>query len=145
MNFRDVSREQTTIPFTEQRHTAYRIVINNQDNPPLPITGIRATGNEYALKFLPVKGAAYRVYYGSEHAAPPHYEVAPVLELLRQGFHATDVALGPQSESAAMKVNAGYDWVALLNSQFFLGLAITLMVPALAWALFRAAKRIDLQ
>jgi len=145
LNFRDVSREQTTIPFTEQRHTAYRIVINNQDNPPLPITGIRATGNEYALKFLPVKGAAYRVYYGSEHAAPPHYEVAPVLELLRQGFHATDVALGPQSESAAMKVNAGYDWVALLNSQFFLGLAITLMVPALAWALFRAAKRIDLQ
>ncbi len=46
---------------------------------PLEITGVVAEGNVYHLVFLALKDTAYRLYYGSEAAERPSYDMAVVL------------------------------------------------------------------
>lgn len=140
LHFQDINREQTSIGFPEHRQQHYRIVIHNQDNPPLEITSIIGVGNGYQLVFLPQPGKSYQLRYGADKAEPPRYETAPILELLRRGYHSTAASLGP--ETAATRVEDKLDFGKLLNSKLFLGTAIGLMVLVLGWSLYRVGKRV---
>lgn len=141
LRFRDLNREQTAITFPEQRHTAYRIVIQNHDNPPLAISKLNGFGNGYNLLFLPLPGKIYSLRYGSEKAKRPSYETGPIRELLRRGYRSNPASLG--LESAASTNPDTLDFANLLNSKFFLSAVIVLMVAVLAWSLVRAGKRIE--
>lgn len=141
LHFRDIKREKTAISFPEQRQKTYRIVLSNQDNPPLDITGITGTGPGYNLIFLPSPGKTYLLRYGSEKAKRPAYDTAPIRELLRRGYKSTLAGLGP--ESAEMPESKNLDFAKLLNSKWFLGAVIGLMVAVLGWSLVRAGKRIE--
>lgn len=141
VHFQDINREQNALAFPEQRHDRYQIVIRNQDNPPLAIQTITGIGNGYHLVFLPLQGKTYTLRYGSRQAKQPHYDTAPIREFLRRGYKSTPAALGPEESSAP--VSESFDFTRLLNSQFFLGAVVMLMVAVLAWSLIRAGKRID--
>lgn len=141
--FRDMHREQLAIAFPERRQEQYRIVIDNDDNPPLEITGVKAEGNVYRATFLAEAGKSYRVYYGSEVAEAPKYEAATVLATLRQSFQPRPVSLGSQIDNAAFGGEPGLTVRKALNNWVFLGSMICLMVIVLAWGLFRAGKQID--
>jgi hypothetical protein len=141
LHFRDIKREQTAVSFPEQRQKTYRIVLSNQDNPPLAVTGITGTGPGYNLIFLPSPGKTYRLHYGSEKAKRPVYDTGPIQELLRRGYKGIPAELGP--ESAEASVPETLDFAKLLNSQWFLGMAVALMVVVLGWVLVRAGKRIE--
>ena len=71
VHFRGFTQEKLAIPFPEQRQAEYRIVIDNDDNPPLTITKITAEGNAYQLKFITDGRAPYRLYYGSTRPRRP--------------------------------------------------------------------------
>src|SRR5439155_17699554 len=73
-SFRNQHREQLTITMPERREEQYRIVIRNEDNPPLNVTGVRAEGSVQRVVFLAQPGKTYRVFYGSETAEAPKYE-----------------------------------------------------------------------
>lgn len=141
LHFRDINREQTSISFPEQRRERYLIVIRNRDNPPLEITGISASGNGYNLLFLPQQDKTYSVHYGSDIAGQPDYDTAPIRELLRRGYKSVSAPLG--AETAAAAVPEAVDMAKLLNSKFFLGAVVTLMVAILAWSLVRVGKRVE--
>jgi hypothetical protein len=141
LHFRDINRDQTSVSFPEQRQDHYRIVIRNRDNPPLEITAITGRGNGYNLLFLPLQGKNYSVRYGAEKAEQPSYDTAPIRELLRRGYKSVSVPLG--SETSAAPVPETVDIAKLLNSKFFLGAVVTLMVAVLAWSLVRVGKRIE--
>jgi len=141
LHFRDIQREQSAVSFPEQRQKSYRIVLSNQDNPPLAITGITGTGPGYHLIFLPAPGQIYLLRYGLEKAKRPAYDTASIRELLRRGYKSTLAELGP--ESAEASVPEPLDLAKLLNSKWFLGMAVALMVAVLAWVLVRAGKRIE--
>lgn len=140
LHFQNINRDQTSIGFPEQRQPRYRIVIQNQDNPPLHVNTITGTGHGYQLLFLPQAGLSYRLQYGSTQAEPPRYDTAPIQELLRRGYQSSTADLGP--ETAAAAAEAKFDVGELLNSRWFLGLAIGLMVIVLSWSLFRVSKRL---
>ncbi|MDP2392918.1 MAG: hypothetical protein Q8N35_12740 [Methylococcaceae bacterium] len=140
LHFHDINREQSNINFQEQRQPHYRIVIHNQDNPPLEISSVIGTGHGYQLLFLPQPGKNYQLQYGSDKAEPPHYDTAPIQELLRRGYQSMAANLSP--ESATTPIEDKFDFVRLLNSKLFLGLAIGLMVVVLGWSLYRAGKRV---
>lgn len=140
LHFQDINREQTTVTFPEQRQSRYRIVIHNQDNPPLDILSVGGTGHGYQLLFLPQAGKNYRLQYSADEAEPPRYDYEPIQELLRRGYPITLATLSP--ETAVAVVEERLDWAKLLNSRFFLGVAIGLMVLALAWSLYRVSKRV---
>jgi hypothetical protein len=136
-------REALSVSFPEQRQSQYRIVIRNEDSPPLEITGVKSRGNQYQAVFLALKGESYRLDYGSEEAEPPRYDAAAVLGPLRlQGDRPSDATLGTQIANAAVAppaINAHR----LLNNPLFMGVVIATLVAVLAWALFRATRRIN--
>lgn len=140
LHFQDINREQTLISFSEQRQPHYRIVIHNQDNPPLEISNVVGTGHGYQLLFLPQPGKNYHLQYGSDKAEPPRYDTAPIQELLRRGYQSIAANLSP--ETAMAPIEDKFDFVKLLNSKLFLGLAIGLMVVVLGWSLYRTGKRV---
>lgn len=140
LHFQDIKREQTGVNFPEQRQAKYLIVIRNQDNPPLEIDSVTGNGPGYRLLFLPQAGQSYQLRYGSDKADAPRYDIAPIRELLRRGYQSTTAGLGP--ETAASTGEDGADFSELLNSKWFLGAAIGLMVLVLGWSLYRVGKRV---
>ena len=78
--------------------------------------------------------------YGSDQAEPPRYDTAPIRELLRRGYQSTAAGLGP--ETAAASAEDKLDFGTLLNSKWFLGVAIGLMVLVLGWSLYRVGKQV---
>jgi hypothetical protein len=143
LQFRGFNREKLAISFPEHREEKYRIVIDNQDNPPLEIKGVKAEGNVYRLVFLAQQGKPYRVFYGSEKAEAPKYEAATVLGALGKGFQPVEVQLGRQTDNAAFAGEPDLLLRRLLNNWIFLGAAIALMVAVLGWGLFRAGRHLD--
>jgi hypothetical protein len=140
MHYQDINREQTGIGFLEQRQPRYRIVIRDQDNPELHVNTVAGSGPGYQLLFLPQTGLSYQLKYGAETAEPPRYDTSPIQELLRRGYQSNSAGLGPETEVSA--AGKHFNFGQLLNSRWFLGIAIVLMVIALAWSLFRVGKRV---
>ncbi len=140
VHFQDIKRENTELTFPEQRREHYRIAMQNQDNPPLAVTGVSGVGHAYQLVFLPQADKAYRLYYGGEQFAQPVYDTAAIQELLAKGYPLTSVDFGP--ESAVAQSNAKPDIGKFLNSHLLLGVMIGLMVVVLIWSLYRVGKRV---
>ncbi|MGY6276480.1 hypothetical protein [Methylomonas sp. MgM2] len=140
LNFRDIKREQTQLYFPEQRRQQYRVAIQDNDNPPLKIDGVAGLGPGYQLLFLAEPRQTYRLLYGAEKAELPQYDTAPIHELLRRGYQATNAGLG--SEKANAEIKDTFDMIKLLNSNAFLVFVISLMVLVLGWSLYRVSKRV---
>ena len=64
-----------TIRFGESRYRHYRLIIQNGDNPPLPLDGLRGSGFLRKLIFSAEAGKPYRMYYGHPEADTPSYEL----------------------------------------------------------------------
>lgn len=140
LHFQDINRDQGVVNFPEQRRSTYQIVIHDQDNPPLEISGVTGIGPGYRLLFLQQPGQRNHLRYGSDKAKPPRYDTAPILELLRRGYPSSPVGLGP--ETLAAEPDDRPDLGELLNSKWFLGVAIGLMVLVLGWSLYKVGKRV---
>ncbi len=122
----------------ERRHRHYRIVIENQDNPPLTITGLRARENVYEILFFPKPDRRYRLFYGGAGGPAPAYDTATVLNAVPPGA-ALAWSLGGETANPLFKPDArsSFDGKNLLIA------AIILMVGLLAWAMVRITKKAD--
>jgi len=140
VRFRDIEHNRTVVSFPERRQERYRILIHDQDNPPLDITGVAGVGNGYNLLFLPAPGKTYSIRYGAEKAERPDYDTASIKELLRRGYKTTTVRLG--TEVAATSTTESWDLAELLNSKAFLGTVVAFMVAVLGWSLLRVGKQV---
>jgi len=145
IDFRGYRKESLTIGFAEHRETEYRVVIRNEDSPPLSITGVKTQGNMYRTVFLAAAKENYRLYYGSDVVEQPKYDAAAVLTPLRHGGEATPVALGPQTINPAVcnVVCKPSSSCSLFKNPLALGILATLLAAILGWALYRAAQRIN--
>ncbi|WGS87078.1 DUF3999 family protein [Methylomonas sp. UP202] len=140
LRFGDIQQAETRIDFPEQRGERYRLVIHNQDNPPLQITALTGLGKRYRLLFIAAPNTAYRLTYGSQGLAKARYDTAAIDALLLRGVEPTPVGLG--AAVATGQAAAENSLTSLINSREFLLGVIALMVPVLAWSLYRAGKRI---
>ena len=134
--------EERTIRFAEQRQAEYRIVIRDADSEPLAIAGISAEGNRYRMLLVAAPGVRYSLLYGSDTAEPPNYDAAQFLSG-RGSADAAGWSLGPQEPNPAFTERRGTRWWRAWNSGPAFGIAIALMVAALAYAAYRATRRID--
>ena len=139
----EFNREHLEIKFPERRHQKYRIRIENQDNPPLAITNVKAEGNVYRAVFFAPETETCRVYYGSESAQQPSYDTAAVLSRPSKDYRATEMRLGVEVANPAFGEPPGRAVRKLLGNRALLGAAICLVVVVLTWILFRAGRRID--
>jgi hypothetical protein len=141
VKFGSYHNETLGLSFPEQREKEYRIVIRNEDNPPLKITGVKAKGNIYRAVFLAEENETFRLGYGSDEVDPPNYDAAAVLAPLRQGRKAEEARLAKESDNAPATPEPNFK--SLINNPLLLGGGVVLLVAVLGWALFRAAHRIN--
>lgn len=133
------------IGLPELREARYRIVIHNEDNPPLKITGVKGRGPQYRAVFLAAAGERYRLAYGAENVGSPRYDAVAVLNTLRrEGNRPIECRLGAEVAGPVAAVESTDSALkSLLNNPVFLGGAIVVLVIVLGWAMFRAARRIN--
>jgi hypothetical protein len=144
LSFGGYHRESLALAFPEHREPKYRIVIHNEDNPPLKVTGVKAQGNAYRVIFLAAATDAYRLGYGSDDAQQPKYDAAAVLAPLRaEGNRPVDVRLGKETPLAAATMRPAFTLRDIFGNSFVIGTVIGLLVVLLAAALFGAARRIN--
>jgi len=144
IQFRDFRREQLRVTFPETRQPRYRVVIDNQDSPPLDITGITGEGNVYRVVFLADPGNRYRLTYGSSTAKAPRYDVAAVLGPLKTIGEPVVLELGlPTSSAEPAAAEPALRFRDLLNSGPLLATVVVVLAGALGWALYWAFRRIE--
>jgi len=143
VSFREFQRQQLGVTFVEQRQDAYRLVIENGDSQPLDVTGVVGHGPVYQAIVMAEADQEYRVYYGDEYAEAPSYDALNVQSQLPSGVRAIEATLGTQVSNPQFQAGgATGSAVAWLSNRVTLGVAITLMVLVLGWALMRSAERI---
>src|SRR5205807_10114482 len=106
-SFRNQHREALSIAFAERREEQFRIVIRNEDNPPLNVTGVKAEGSVQRVVFLAQPAKTYRLFYGSETAETPNYEASTVLATLRQDNTPVVAKLGAQADNTEFRGEPG--------------------------------------
>jgi hypothetical protein len=143
VDFGGYRSESLGLSFPEQRQDEYRIVICNEDSPPLEIKGVKARGNEYRLVLLAAGNETYRLCYGADEVGRPEYDAAAVLGPLQlRGNRPTEAPLGKEIANPAVGPPS-FALRGILNNALFLGAVVVLLVAALGWALFRATRRIN--
>lgn len=135
-------KDTLDLDFPETREAEYRIVIYNEDNPPLSVTGIAAQGNVYRVVLLAETGDEYRLAYGNDQLEPPRYDVAVVLGAARRGQEMTEGRLGEEVAGPGGGANM-WTMRRLLKNPVFLGGVLVVLVVLLAAALLRAGRRIN--
>ena len=143
VDFGGYHKETLKISFPEQRESEYRIVIHNEDNPPLEVTGVTARGSVYRAIFLAAENETYRLGYGSEEAESPRYDAAVVLAPVRKAERTSEAKLGKETANPAAGRSPLFDGRSLINNAAFLISVVLVLVVLLGWALFRAVRRIN--
>ena len=73
------SRSLTLALPVEARCGEYRLVVKNQDSPPLTAPVVSLSGPAYECVFFLEDAASYTLYYGGHRATAPRYDIATVL------------------------------------------------------------------
>ena len=87
--------KQLIASYPENTYRYFRLTIQNEDNPPLVIEGVKFSGTARRLIFQPQFGASYRLYYGNDDARTPSYELERLLPYLDTEYLPSGT-LGPQ-------------------------------------------------
>ena len=89
------------VGFPESAFRYFRLVIENLDDPPLPVEEVAFSGVKRTVLFLARPAASYALFYGNEEARAPSYDLARLLPYLDTESPA-EASLGPQ------QANPGY-------------------------------------
>jgi hypothetical protein len=71
--------ETPELAFPEQHNRYLRMRVFNRDDQPLPVRRVRLATLERWVKFVPPAAGEYRLYFGSEKAHSPSYDLAELL------------------------------------------------------------------
>ncbi|MCS7305490.1 MAG: hypothetical protein NZ602_10345 [Thermoguttaceae bacterium] len=147
LRFRHFHEENLQIDFSEQRSPQYRLLIHNQDSPPIEITGVDAAGPVYQVVFLGQPQESYQLYYGANSVGHPQYDIAHVLTSLRSGAEPVQAKLQAQANTQTPQMPPAQprplSLLAILNHPLFFLTAIVVVVIILAWGLIFASRRIQ--
>jgi hypothetical protein len=142
ISFRDFQREELRISIPAQQARRLRLVLANDDNPPLEITGVEAAGPVWQAVFIAASDIPVRLYHGALLPRPAVRDTAPIERILASGFEPLTVPSGAPSTNPQYR-KPGRTWSGLLGSRLFFIAAVAIMVAVLATALVRAVRRLD--
>ncbi len=106
------------------------------------ITGVKAEGDAYQALLLAPAGEKYQIYYGSESAQAPTYDVAALDALLGRPFDSTVANIGPQVKNPTFDASSNRLFKNLLDNPIVLATVIGLMIVVLGLLLYRAGRQI---
>jgi hypothetical protein len=139
-----LNKDELTLKFPQQRGNHYRLIVENGDSPPVAFTGVQAEGPEYQLVFLATPGQTYWLEYDWPAARQANYDTAAITAALARGTSPQWVALGPPTENPAAPAGP-FTWAGLINDTWVVVTVMVVLSVILAWGLYRASRRIDLE
>lgn len=140
IQFPGVGREGLDISLSSQaRYERYRLKIQNNDSPPLKITGIAVEGDCYEALFFADAAATYALYYGAKDVAAPNYDIAAVIDGARSG-NAGIFRLGGRENNPLFKTGAA---VRLPSGKVFLVTAVLAAVAVLFWLIAVSVRKLE--
>ena len=135
-----VQQDSRIIPLAgEERFSFYRLSIENQDNPPLVVTGLVGRAHAYEIVFFPKPGRQYRLCYGGAERERPHYDTGTVLAGVPAGG-ADGWSAGPQIPNPGF---TGAQPRCACSTRTLLMVAVALMAMVLAVVIARLARKVD--
>ncbi len=140
--FRSLMHEERRVTFAERRSPRFRLVIDNQDNPPLNITGAEAIGPVWQALYLAAAGLQARLYYGAATPSQPaRYDTAAIERVVNSGFDPVPFSLGEPVDNPDHR-QPGRSLTGLIGSRAFFLSAVVVMVAVMAAALIKATRRL---
>ena len=130
LDFGGYHRQVLGIAFPERREAEYRIVIHNEDNVPLAITGVAARGNVYRVVFLATAKEGYRSRHGSEELMCRSTTWPQRRRRCGKASAAGEARLGAEIANLAVAAGPARRPGRMVNNAFFLGGAIVVLVAA---------------
>ena len=118
-----------------------RLSIHNQDDAPLVVDGVTASGLRRSLIFRPTPGATYGLYYGNREARPPSYDLQRFLPYLETG-NLLAAELGEQRNNAQfalpeIPVSERFPWLITLGVA-----AVAAVAGLLLFGVLRQARKV---
>jgi hypothetical protein len=117
----------------------YRITIQNNDSPPLDISGVELEGETQEIVFYCDQDKDYRVIYGAEQIKAPIYDIAHVLTQTKSDATATYKA---EEQSANPEYGNDKRRSFFLSRKTIMIIAVFLMIIVLGWLIAKTAKSI---
>jgi len=136
----DLREHQLSLPLSrESRYEIYRLTVHNQDNPPIALTGVTATGRVYEVLFLPEPAGKYSVVYGGRETTVPSYDVA---SLLRNASALDTIACTPGPQIPNPLYKPGFTPGGMKPKVIF-AVGVGLMILCLLWLIAKGARSVD--
>lgn len=142
IDYLEYDKEALSLSFPEHRHFLYRLIIEDQDNAPLEIASITGEGRIYQVVFIGHPDTAYELFYDSEKAEIPKYDIATVLAPIRHTYKPVTGALGAETINPHYNEEGDKAPFRLFENKVFLTAAIAAMVLILGWAVFSTSRKI---
>jgi hypothetical protein len=139
LRFDNFKKEHTEILFnTSSRFLYYKLIVQNRDNQPIPITGVLGSGPRYEVVFFHNGMHHLNVCYKADSSSVPQYDIETVLQNAPV-LNGNIWSLGkPEQCNQVVKTENS-----LFSSKTVLIVALLLMVFALSILLFTAVKKVD--
>lgn len=131
------SLEPHTYTFPSTTTQAVRFRIDNQQNPPLQVSGVKAWGYEHVLQARFTEPAQYFLVYGKEEAASPRYDIARFTDHIPDSL--APLSLGP--ESAVSRPGTKKDTALFRNKWWLWGIMGLVIVMLGGFTLSMMRKR----
>jgi hypothetical protein len=141
----DLHRDELTIAIPETRRSRLRLVVENDDSPPIVITRITASGPVYELLFLAERDQKYALSYGSPEAEAGHYDTAALQASLEHNHAAIPAALARPRENPNAPADNGRRWAVWNDPRVLIAIIVgmTLVLGYVLYVVARDVKRGD--
>ncbi len=142
--FRHLHEEQLSLKFQPTRHRHMRLIIKNQDSPPLEFQKINAYGNVDEVVFIADANLKYSLLYGDETHQQEKLDTAAIQAALSKNIPTVTVSIGSPVERDVSAIPlAPVDFRSLLNNPFLIGTIVLVMLSLLIRLLYTAAQKIE--
>ncbi|QDT31588.1 hypothetical protein [Thalassoglobus polymorphus] len=142
--FQQLQEEQLSLKFQPTRHRHLRLIIKNQDSPPLVFQKIQAYGNVDEVVFIAEANQKYSLLYGDETHQQERLDTAAIEAALSKNIPTVTVSTGSPLERDLTAIPpAPVDFRSLLNNPFLIGTIVLVMLSLLIRLLYTAAQKIE--
>ena len=129
------------VDYPEVTYRWLRLNIHNQDDVPLVVGEVTASGLQRRLIFQPALGATYGLYYGNREARQPSYDLGQVLPYLETD-NLPSAELGEQRNNAQfarpeLPISERFPWLITLGVA-----AVAAVAGLLLFGVLRQAKKV---
>lgn len=130
------SFEKNEFTFNSTNIQNIRIIVDNQDNAPLKVTGVQVKGYIHELVFRFSEKATYFLIYGNSNSVKPHYDIEYFSDKIPANL--TELRLG---EEQSRIQNTDEPMSPLFENKIWLWVILSVVIVVLGWFTLSMIKK----